>query len=523
MSTTVRDVVVAQLRARGMTTVFGNPGSTELPMFRDFPDDFDYVLGLQESVVVGMADGFAQASGTAALVNLHSAAGVGHAMGNLFTAWRNRTPLVVTAGQQARSLLVGEPFLMNERATELPRPYVKWSCEPARPQDVPAAFARAYHVAMTPPRGPVFLSIPVDDWEVPAEPGAEPRPRPVGAAARPDPDLVAGLVTALDRAVSPALVVGAEVDRDHAFAEVVALAERHRARVWTAPLSPRCGFPEDHPLYAGFLPAARETIRERLAGHDLVVVLGAPVFTFHVEGRGPLLPAGCVLFQVVEDPDTAAWTPEGTALVGGVRATVTEVLAASAPPARSAPPGRPRPARLTAPAELTEAFLLQTLADERPESAIVVEEAPSTRAVMQERLPFTGPETFFTCASGGLGHGMPAAVGVALARPGQRVIALLGDGSSMYAVQALWSAAHENTPVTFVVVNNGGYAALDGFAAHFGIDKPVGTAVTGIDYAGLARDMGCAGVTVQRPAELADALRRALTSSGPVLLDVHVR
>ncbi len=159
----VREVVFDLFRSFGMTTIFGNPGSTELPMFRDFPADFRYVLGLQEMVAIGMADGYAQSTRNAGLVNLHSATGVGHALGSIFTAYKNQTPLVVTAGQQARSILPFEPFLFAERAPEFPRPYVKWSCEPARAEDVPAAIARAYYTAMQPPRGPTFVSIPVDD------------------------------------------------------------------------------------------------------------------------------------------------------------------------------------------------------------------------------------------------------------------------------------------------------------------------------------------------------------------------
>src|SRR5262245_37047064 len=169
---TVREAVVCLLRELGMTTIFGNPGSTELPFFREFPDDFRYVLGLQESVVVGMADGYAQATRNAALVNLHSAAGVGHAMGNIFTACRNRTPLVITAGQQARSILPYEPFLFASEPARLPEPYVKWSIEPARGEDVPGAIATAYHIAMQPPCGPTFVSIPVDDWDRTAVPVA---------------------------------------------------------------------------------------------------------------------------------------------------------------------------------------------------------------------------------------------------------------------------------------------------------------------------------------------------------------
>src|ERR1700722_8092096 len=181
---TVREAVLRLLRAFRMTTIFGNPGSTELPMFRDFPPDFSYVLGLQESLVVGMADGYAQATRNAALVNLHSAVGVGHALGNIFTAYKNQTPLVITAGQQARSILPFEPFLYSAQATELPKPYVKWSCEPARAEDVPGAIARAYYIAMQPPRGPTFVSIPVDDWDRICDPV---EPRQVSDVVRGDP------------------------------------------------------------------------------------------------------------------------------------------------------------------------------------------------------------------------------------------------------------------------------------------------------------------------------------------------
>ena len=247
----VRAAVYDLMRRFGLTTVFGNPGSTELAMFLSFPADFRYILGLQESVVVGMADGFAQASGNASLVNLHSAAGVGNAMGNIFAAFRNHTPIVITAGQQARSLLPFDPFLASIQATELPKPYVKWSIEPARASDVPLAFARAYYTAMLPPRGPVFLSIPADDWDQPSELVPE---KIVATAMRPDPQTMDRIESQLDNSMKPAFVVGAGVDRDGAWSEVLRLAEAHNARVWAAPRSGRCSFPENHPLFAGFLP-----------------------------------------------------------------------------------------------------------------------------------------------------------------------------------------------------------------------------------------------------------------------------
>lgn len=220
MTTTVREAVLDLLRAFNMTTIFGNPGSTELPLFLDFPDDFHYVLGLQEAVVVGMADGYAQATHNASFVNLHSAAGVGHAMGNIFTAHKNRTPMVITAGQQARSILPFDPFLFSGQATELPKPYVKWSIEPARAEDVPLAIARAYYIAMQQPRGPVLVSIPADDWARHCEPVA---PRRVSTETRPEPQMLGLIGDALDAAKRPVFVVGSAVDRDRAWDDVVRL------------------------------------------------------------------------------------------------------------------------------------------------------------------------------------------------------------------------------------------------------------------------------------------------------------
>ena len=524
-SITVRAAVHQLMRSLGMTTVFGNPGSTELPLFLDFPSDFRYVLGLQEAVVVGMADGHAQATRNAAFVNLHSAAGVGHAMGNIFTAFKNRTPLVITAGQQARSILPFDPFLHSAQATELPKPYVKWSIEPARAEDVPLALARAYHVAMTPPCGPVLVSIPADDWNALAQPVP---PRQVSQRLRPDPALLARLGDALDAAARPAFVVGAAVDRDGAWDATVALAERHQARVFAAPMSGRCGFPEDHPLFAGHLPAMRERIVARLAGHDLVFALGAPAFTYHVEGSGPHVPPGATLVQLIDDPATAAWTPLGDAAIGSIGLGLADLLARPAPARREAPaplPPRPRVPMPDAGERLPTAWVLQTLADLRAPDSIVVEEAPSARPTMQAHLPMLRSGTFFTMDSGGLGWSLPASVGVALARPGARVIALIGDGSAMYAIQALWSAAQLRLPITVLILNNRRYAALQDFAPVFGYPlgaKVEGTALPDLDFVALAAGHGLPGVRVTQAGQLADALRMALQADAPSLVEIEV-
>jgi benzoylformate decarboxylase len=516
---TVREAVYSLLREFGLTTVFGNPGSTELPMFRDFPADFRYVLGLQESVVVAMADGFAQARGDAALINLHSAIGVGHALGSIFTAYKNQTPLLITAGQQARAILPFEPFLYSEQAAQLPKPYVKWSSEPARAADVPAAIARGYYVAMQPPRGPAFVSIPVDDWDRPCVP---PAARLVSRRIAGDPLLLARAAAALRDSRRPVIVVGASVARDDAWPETIALAEQHQAAVWVSPMSARNSFPERHPLFAGFLPADRSAIVARLRGADLILALGAPVFTYHVEGHGPHIPEGATLVQLTDDPGAAAWSPVGTSIVTHLKLGVAALLGFSPAVART-PPAIPAPAPRLAPDRLSDRYLLQQIAALRPADSIIVEEAPSSRGPMHDYLPMLERETFHTCASGGLGHGLPASVGVALARPGRKVIGLLGDGSAMYSIQGLWSAAELGAPVAFIIVNNSSYRALEEFGRHFAIKTLPGVRLPHLDFCALAASQGVKGIRVERCEDLDPALLEVFASDVPMLLEVCVK
>jgi len=517
--TTVREAVYSLLREFGLTTVFGNPGSTELPMFRDFPEDFRYALGLQESVVVAMADGFAQARGNAALINLHSAIGVGHALGSIFTAYKNQTPLVITAGQQARSILPFEPFLYSEQAAQLPKPYVKWSSEPARAADVPAAIARAYYVAMQPPRGPTFVSIPVDDWDRPCLALAA---REVSQRIAGDPGLLHRAAGALRDSRRPVIIVGASVARDDAWDETIALAEQHQAAVWVSPMSARNSFPERHPLFAGFLPADRGAIVSRLQGADLILVLGAPAFTYHVEGQGPHIPDGAALIQLTDDPAAAAWCPVGISIVTNLKLGVAALLAHLPAAPRAPPVISPRAPRL-APDTLSDRYLLQQIAALRPSDSIIVEEAPSSRGPMHDYLPISERETFHTCASGGLGHGLPAAVGVALARPGRKVIALLGDGSAMYSIQGLWSAAELGQPVAFIIVNNGSYRALEEFGHHFDIEALPGVRLPHLDFCALAAAQGIKALHVERCEDLDAALREVFAAAVPMLLEVRVQ
>jgi benzoylformate decarboxylase len=512
---TVREATFRVFEHFSIDAIFGNPGSTELPMMRDLPSGIRYVLGLQESVAIGMADGYAQATRRPALVNLHSAAGTGHAMGNIFTAFKNQTPLVITAGQQARSILPYDPFLNSYRATELPRPYVKWTCEPARAEDVPAAMIHAFLVAMTPPCGPTFVSVPVDDWDV--------------ECAMPDiPALMAGqsvplgavdrIADAFDRAKSPALVLGAGVARTGGWSAAIALAECSGAAVWVAPFAAREVFPEDHPQFAGFLLPRREAIVETLSGHDLILVIGAPAFTYHVEGSGPHWPEHATLFLISDDPEHSAALPGGTGIVADPAALVAAVVKRIAKRATTASALIRKPPSKT----MTDAWLLHRIAALRPARSIIVEEAPSSRDAMHEHLPITYENGFYTCASGGLGHGLPAAIGVAMARRAERTIAILGDGSAMYAIQGLFSAAKLDVPVSFIIVNNRRYEALKFFGRHFGLQQVEGTDLTGIDFVALAQGQGVSAERVSEIDALDAALERSFAKPGPSLVDVIV-
>jgi benzoylformate decarboxylase len=518
-SLSVKNATLDLLRAFGIKKVFGNPGSTELPFLSEWPGDIDYVLGLQEASVIGMADGYAQATRNAAFVNLHSAAGVGNALGNVYTAHRNQTPMVITAGQQARSLLPRQAFLQAERASEFPRPYVKFSVEPARAEDVPAAIARAYYVAMQPPCGPTFVSVPIDDWTHQTQPIEA---RSVSRELGPDAQAMRALVSAFTKSKRPGLVVGPAVDRAQAVDLMVRIAEKTKAAVWVSPFSSRCSFPERHPQFAGHLHASPGQLSDALREHDLVVVIGAPVFTFHVEGHAPIFDGATPIFQITDDQTAAAVTPSGTSIV----ATMTPALAMLLellPESRrevfkglmlSPPPIAADPI----PAE----FLLHTLATLMPDNAVLVEEAPSHRPLMHKYMPMRGQDSFYTMASGGLGYGLPASVGIALGRPDVRTVCVVGDGSAMYSIQALWTAAQRKLPLTVVVINNAGYGAMRSFSQVMQVRNVPGLDLPGIDFVQIAQGLGCDAVRVSKTSQLRDALARGLAQDGVSLIEVMV-
>ena len=524
--TTVREATLEMMRERGMTTLFGNPGSTELPMLRDFPDDFTYVLALQEATAVGMADGFAQASGRPAMVNLHTAPGVGNGMGAIFNAQANKTSLVVTAGQQSRSLMTLQANLTNRDAARMPHPLVKWSYEPPRAQDVPHAIARAIHMATLPPRGPVFVSIPMDDWdaEVDDTEAAHQTGRTVTGRSAADPELVRDLAARLREARSPVLVAGPDVDASGAWEAAVALAESQRLPVWAtpAPGGGRVGFPEDHPNFRGILPPAIGPLSETLDGHDLVLVAGTSVFPYYPNIPGPLLPDGTALVAITSDPDEAARAPMGDAIVADVRLTLEALNAALDGTERAAPEPRPAPEEVELTDPMNPSTAVAALAGVFPEDGIVVLESPSATPALRNQMRLSRPGSYYFSAGGGLGYGMPASVGVQLAQPDRPVVCVVGEGSAQYSIQALWSAAAYRVPVTFLVLRNDEYAILKWFSMLEEVEGAPGLDLPALDCVALATAYGVESRRVADRDELRHALGTAIAADGPRLVEVKV-
>ncbi|MDD4702684.1 MAG: benzoylformate decarboxylase [Desulfovibrio sp.] len=530
MAETIRQVTFNLLRQLELTTIFGNPGSTEETFLKDFPKDFRYIQVLHEASAVGAADGYAQATRKPALVNVHTSAGVCNAMSNILTASMNKTPLIITAGNQTREMLLMEPWLTNVQPAELPKPWVKWSYEPVRAEDVPAAIMQAYAMALQPPAGPVFLSIPLDDWDKPARDKAV--LRSVTRRIGPDPARIGEFAAILSQARSPALIYGAAIARGEGWQQAVKLAEKLNAPVWAAPATERPPFPENHPLYAGVLPFATAPLAKKLEGHDVAIVIGAPVFRYYPYVPGPYLPEGLRLLHVSDDPGETGRAPVGDSMVSDP-VLALEALAAHARPRTSQSPaqaqstpaqqaiGQRKPDGLLTPREL-----YMTLREAAPADTVLVAETPSNLGALRKAWPISTPDSFYTFASGSLGWGLPASVGLALAERDSRrnrpVLAVIGDGSMQYSIQGLWTAAQQGLPVLFVIPRNGQYAILKSFAALENTPGVPGLDLPGLDIVSLAKGYGCEAVRAETAEDVRKACAEALTRPGPTVLEVPI-
>jgi len=530
----VRDVTYQLLREVGIKTIFGNPGSTEEHFLKNFPSDFRYVLALQEASAIAMADAFAQATGLPTLVNLHTSGGSGNAMGNLVTAFQNKSPLIVTAGQQTREMMLLEPMLTNVEATLFPRPWVKWAYEPVRAEDVPAAFMRAIATALQPPTGPVYLSLPLDDWE--KECAFPAVVRTVSHRYAPDPDRLAEFAKIVREASSPVLVYGAAIDRSNGWSEAIAFAEALGSPVWRAPWSERASFPETHPLYSGELPVAIDPLCKKLEGHDVVLVVGAPVFRYYPYVAGSYLPNGTRLLHISDDPSETARAPVGDSLLGNATlslAALTQLLGEYKPKAglqkkmiNHKESNESHSIQISDDGLLTAEQVFNALSEIRPDNAILLEESPSNSAYLHKYWPITQPASFFTFASGILGWNLPASVGIALAereKGGNRpVILVIGDGALQYSIQSLWTAVQHNLPILIVVMRNGEYAILKEFAKLEDTPGVPGLDLPGLDIVSLAKGYGCDAIRLDDLDAIKKAAVEAWTKSKPTVLEIPI-
>jgi benzoylformate decarboxylase len=516
---TVRERAYEVLRALGMTVIFGNPGSTELPFLKDMPGNFRYVLGLHERAAAGMALGYAMGTGNAAFVNLHSIASAGNGLSSLVDAWYGHVPLVVTSGQQDRRHLLAEPFLVS-RAVETVRPYVKWANEPMRAEDVPAAIVQGYHRAMQPPRGPVFLSIPMDDWTQECAPVEV---RKAHSTVLADPLALEELVRALDASSNPAIVSGAQIEEDGGWDEAIALAEHLEADVYQQPIAPRWTFPRTHRLFRGGLLPAQAPLAKQLAAYDAVLVLGAPVFLYYAYVPGDTVQPGTRLFQITNSPQQAAAALAGTSIVGNVAAAARYIREHTQARTRRPAAARAEWAEPKAEYPITPSYLFSVLNQVKPRDAVICEECPSAKGDVDQYLLTDQPKSFYSVPNGVLGFGLPAAVGLQLANPQRRVVCPVGDGSIQYSIQALWNAAQYKAPVIFMVLRNGDYSALKSFCDFTHVGRNVhGMDLPGIDVVKIAEGYGLTAQAIERPEELEGALREAFRKSEASLLSVNV-
>ena len=515
---TVREVMYQLLRDLGMTLIFGNPGSTELPFLRDMPSDFKYVLGLHERSAAGMALGYAMGKGMAAFVNLHSIASAGNGLSTIVDAWYSHVPLVITTGQQDRRQILAEPFLVS-RAVEVVKPYVKWAYEPLRAEEVPAAIARGYYLAMQPPRGPVFISIPMDDWTHECQPLPA---REVTQTVMPESAALDGVVRALDSSQNPVLVAGSQIEEDRGWQEMVALAEHLNADVYQQPIAPRWTFPRSHRLFRGGLLPAQQPLADQLAGYDTVVVLGAPIFLYYAYVPGNTVKPGTKLFQITNSALDAAAASAGTSIVGNIAAAAKYIRAyAKARPHGSGPATKPLEPKADYP--ITPSYLFSVLNKVMPPNTVIAEECPSSKGDLDRYLMLDEPGSFYSVPNGILGFALPAAIGLQIAHPDRRVVCPIGDGSIQYSIQALWTAVQQHAPAIVIVLRNADYSALKGFCDFTQVGRNVpGMDISGIDMVKIAQGYGMTAQEVERPEDLEPVLKEAFASREPRLMSVTV-
>lgn len=542
-----RSAFLALLKDEGVSHLFGNPGTTELPIMHALADhpDLTYVLGLQESLVVAMADGFSRASGKLVSCNVHVAPGLGNAMGSLYNAKFTNTPMILTAGQQEQGHGLTEPVLYDDLVS-MARPLVKWAVEVTRLEDLPRIMRRAAKVAMTAPMGPVFISLPGDilNAEAGLDLGQSTR---IDSRARPSDDLLADLADRILVAKNPVVVVGNEMVQSDALAEGAAFADVLGAPVFqqTAPYGAQ--FLSEHPCFMGSIARIQKQARDTLAPYDLMIAIGADPLCMSVDSPIDPLPDGMKIVHIgLNDWDMAKNYAADIAARADVKTTLpalAEVLSARGGDALKTRAAASiadladknwsaRRDRLVArlsqgdgPTPIDPERLAHWVVDCLPDNAIVVNEALTSARLIEQLWPFRDRYAYHALASGGIGWGVPASIGIQIAQPDRPVLAMIGDGSAMYSIQALWTAANMNLPMTFIICNNGGYRIIkQRLKAFHGSENFIAMDFKdpAIDFVELAKSLGLTAERITEPDALRPALKAALANPGPNLIEVVV-
>ncbi|MBV8168501.1 MAG: thiamine pyrophosphate-binding protein [Alphaproteobacteria bacterium] len=542
-----RSAFIELLKSEGITHMFGNPGTTELPIMHALTDhpDMRYILGLQEAIVVAMADGYARASGRLVACNVHVAPGLGNAMGSLFTAFNSGTPMILTAGQQEQGHGLTEPLLYAP-LVPIATPVVKWATEVTRIEDLPRIVHRAAKIAMTPPTGPVFISLPGDILNAFAaiDLGAATR---VDTRTRPSDESLRALADKILSAKRPVIIAGHEIVTSDAFDDAARFADVMGCPVYDQTVLQGAHFPSEHPLFLGVLTRDQKRVRERLEPYDMIVSLGSDFLRMSVYSEVEPLPPHVAVVQIGQRDWEMGKTYKADL---AVRADVKETLRVLTPliaelggeaqrkraaagvaavAERNWTANRKRlaeAARAKADARpIAPQWLMLRVADMLPKNAIIVDEGLTTAGALASFLPYRDRHSYYGNVSGGIGWGICAAVGVQLAQPDRKVVALIGDGSAMYSIQALWSAANQKLPIVFLIFNNGGYRIIkQRLKAFHGNDKFIGMDFVdpSIDFTELAKSLGMTAHRAETAAQFKAAYAEALAARHPVLLEVMV-
>ena len=536
-----RSAFLQLLVDEGVTHLFGNPGTTELPIMEVVPDfpQLRFVLGLQESIVLGMADGYCRASQRLAAANVHVMPGLGNAMGALYNAKFSGSPVILTAGQQEQGHGLLEP-LLYEPLVPVAQPLVKWAVEVTRAADLPRILHRAAKIALTPPTGPVFLSLPGDVLDETLELDLG-RPVRVVGSTRPNDATLSRFAELVLAARRPVILAGHELARHDAFAEAAELAERLGAPVFSDSIPYSASFPSEHPAYMGMLSRQQQQVRSLLGPYDLLICLGADLLRMSVYSPVEPLPEGLPVIHVSE---RAHELGKNYRTDLAVHANVKETLTALLPLLRHLPGEDPKVTELkksnwsaqrdrlrveamraadTSP--IDPQFLALRFAEALPGDAVVVDEGLVSTSSLPRLLAMRDTRSFYGLASGGLGFAVPGAVGIGLALPGRPVAVIVGDGSAMYGIQGLWTAAHEKLPITYVIANNRGYRIIKERLVSFRkTDKFTGMDIRDpdIDFLSVAKSFGLAARRVTDPQDIAPALREGFASGKPNLIDMRV-